>query len=274
MGVHRTQRGALSVTGKCADGHCYPYNVMTRRGDPLPTNRFGELTFRCRHRGCKAKMALIPSDIHKLKDYELNFDQINRSEFWSHSEHKDGIHTCPESNRVPPWYSDQQILSDMYREYKTKFHDHGGNVAWRVACQNMETGLGMNFDAIITKTRVQHANSVKYDRKKRQAPSNQNILSSSDLQVEEDMQYLTYTVKDRYGRISGENQKWYQGTDSRGNHYFMSRKDAQILAREQEVHIDSTFDPIAGIKEYFRQLLCICVRTTKPDGTIVIHVAW
>ena len=273
MGIHKAQRGRIGVTAKTIDGFCYTYTIMARSGRPIQLNRFGEIPFRCRNTACKAKLCMRPAEYEKLKDLNTNFDHVSRNEFWTMGEHRDAIHTCSESNQVEPWYSDTQILRDIYRELKLTTHDHGGSdMAWTMACVRMETGAGMELDAAITKTRQQHTNAIKYDRKRKKTPANYQVRNASELRVDEEMQYLTYTNSVN-GQCSGQDQKWYQGLDSGGNHYFLSRTDCEILKDATEVHVDSTFDPVKGMKDKFRQLLCICVRRAKPDGSVVTHIA-
>lgn len=155
-------------------------------------------------------------------------------------------------------------------------NDLGADLAWNTARSYFETGLGIQFDALICGPKANHDHKISYDRKRKNAPSNRNVTTAKDLVVALDQRYLRYTARttDGQGMPKPDDEEWYRGCDDAGNHYYISNTDSRILLSETELHIDATFKPRAGLKKYFTQVLTITVRKQFGDGSLISYTCW
>ena len=151
-------------------------------------DKHGRIPFRCPIPKCKAKSKLVPKVPEKLDDIEANWNKIVRESFWTINEHPDTIHTC--GKHVLALNSDRLNFAHTFRRKKTELNDFGSGQAFRASCLEYETGLGMQFDALITGSKASHENRLHYDRKKRAVRTNRNVTDARNLQVDAKNRFL------------------------------------------------------------------------------------
>ena len=71
-----------------------------------------------------------------------------------------------------------------------------------------------------------------------------------------------------------DDEEWYRGCDDAGNHFCISKTDSQILIAENELHVDATFKPRAGLKKFFTQVLTFSIRKKFDDGSLISYTPW
>ena len=189
-GVHFTEKNHLAVTLRFPDQHCYQLVRQKRSGIRNVLDSNGHVPFRCSNFRCKVKARLIPRDASLLENCELNREMIISPDFWEMGEHPSTIHTCTEgqATRVAAYHSDRMKFGYDFRKNRSELGCTSR--AWDVTVKKYETGLGIQFDSLIVQSRQAHEGKLSYDRKRKAAPTNQNVRSSKNLEVAEEFQTI------------------------------------------------------------------------------------
>ena len=189
-GAHLTERNEIGWTLRFPDFRCYQMVQSKRAGHKIYLNKNGELPARCAVFSCKAKALLKPREPEKLLEIEKFWVEIIQEEFWTVHTHPATTHTC--GKPVLALNSDQINFGHYYRRKKIEMNDLGTDHAWNAARAFFETGLGIQFDAIICGPKAIHDNKISYDRKRKNAPSNRNVTEAKDLEVDLEMRFLRF----------------------------------------------------------------------------------
>ena len=228
------------------------------------------MRFRCsktaNKQSCRAKANIELLEQNILDDFK-DIEAILNPDNWRIREHPHTVHSC--DSPVMSFQSDRQNFGNGYRKLKIEMNDSNGSSAWKLSINNFASGLGWEFDGSVCGRMKDHQNKVYYAKKKAQ-PCNDHIRSAKELQIDDDHSNLEFSVVDQDTGLPIKSiEKWYRNYDQFGNHYFMTRKDSQRLYEANEIYVDGTFRPVAGVKRMFPQLYIFFVRKVLSNKSII-----
>ena len=149
-------------------------------------------------------------------------------------------------------------------------NDSNGNSAWKLAINEFSSGLGWEYDGTVCGRLEDHQNKVYYAKKRKAQPCNDHIRSAKDLQIDDDHSNLEFSAVDQETGLPIKSiEKWYRNYDQFGNHYFMTRHDSKLLYEANEIYVDGTFKPVAGVKRMFPQLYIFSIRKELSNKSII-----
>ena len=247
--------------------YCMVPSIRTKGS--VPYDKHGRIKLRCQHRGCKAKSLVRCLDETLIET--LNYNTLRSDPDLWHVVPNCGIpHTC--NQKVPFYFSDKRNFGEDYRDKQIEYND-GTAVPWEMTCKDWTSGLGNEFDAVITGTKLDHGRKVATDRAK-ELPSNKHALTPLDLIVPKKCKFVETTILGENNFPLKVEREFYRTTDMFGNMLFLTAEDAHSLYKHDSWFCDATYSPISG-STLFVQLFIISVRIEIKDKVIMAFpAAW
>ena len=257
-----------SFTLRYSDGF-YFMVLSTREKGLIPYDKHGRIRLRCKHRGCRAKGLIRCIDETLLTSSNYKTLRSN-PDLWQLFPSCGTAHTCNQS--VPFNYSDRRNFGEDYRVHQTEYGD-GTRVPWELVCKEWISGFGIEYDAVIHGTKLDHGRKIAADRAK-DGPTNKNALTPLDLVVPDKCKFVDTTVLGENNFPVLTKNPFYRTTDHFGNMYFFTPADSKLLYKYDAWFCDATYLPISGSK-LFEQLFIISVRIEISENVIMAFpVAW